>query len=150
MGAIARSRRSLVNAHRATEPWLLATSLPENVAERDVVATYSTRMQIEESFRDLKCHRNGLHLYHNGTYKLSRMKMLVLIGTIANTFAWILGQVARLTGAHKQFQANTTTSVPVLSNVFVGIQIFRSSQCKIPWKLFDRSYLQSLAFQSSK
>ena len=43
MGAIARSRRSLVNAHRATEPWLLATSLSGDVAEREVVATYSTR-----------------------------------------------------------------------------------------------------------
>jgi hypothetical protein len=147
MGAIARSRRSLVKAHRATEPWLLATSLPDNVVEREVVATYSTRMQIEESFRDLKCHRNGLDLYHNGTYKLSRMKMLVLIGAIANTFAWILGQVARLNGVHKQFQANTTTSVPVLSNVFVGIQIFRSSRCKIQWKLFDRSQLQPLVCQ---
>lgn len=148
MGAIARSRRSLVNAHRATEPWLLATSLSEDVAARDVVATYSTRMQIEESFRDLKCHRNGLDLYHNGTYKLSRMKMLVLIGAIATTFAWILGQAARFNGAHRQFQANTTTTVPVLSNVFVGIQIFRNSRCKIPWKLFDRLHLQPRICQS--
>ena len=80
MGALARSRRSLVNAHRATKPWLFATSLSENVAEREIVASYATRMQIEESFRDLTCHRNGLDLYHNGTYKRSRMKMLVLIG----------------------------------------------------------------------
>ena len=137
-----------MNAHRATEPSLLATSLSENVAEREVVATYSTRMQIEESFRDLKCHRNGLDLYHNGTYKLSGMKMLLLIGAIATTFAWILGQVDRFNGVHKQFQANTTTSVPVLSNVFVGIPIFRSSGCKIPWKLFDLLHRQPLLCQS--
>lgn len=148
MGAVARSRRSLVNSHRATEPWLLATSLSEKVTEQAVVALYSTRMQIEESFRDLKCHRNGLDLYHNGTYKLSRMKVLVLIGAISTTFAWILGQVARFNGVHRQFQANTTTSVPVLSNVFVGIQIFRNSQLRIPWKLFELSYREALVCRS--
>lgn len=148
MGALARSRRSLVNSDRATEPWLLATSLSENETEQAVVAIYSTRMQIEESFRDLKCHRNGLDLYHNGTYKLLRMKVLVLIGAISTTFAWILGQVARFNGAHRQFQANTTTSVPVLSNVFVGIQIFRNSQLRIPWKLFELVHREQLIYQS--
>jgi hypothetical protein len=148
MGAVARSRRSLVNSHRATEPWLLATSLSEKVTEQAVVALYSTRMQIEESFRDLKCHRNGLDLYHNGTYKLSRMKVLVLIGAISTTFAWILGQVARFNGVHRQFQANTTTSVPVLSNVFIGIQIFRNSRLRIPWKLFEFFHREPLIWQS--
>jgi hypothetical protein len=104
-------------------------------------------MQIEESFRDLKRHRNGLDLYYNGTYKLSRMKMLVLIGAIATTFAWILGQIARFNGVYRQFQANTTTSVPVLSNVLVGIHIFRNLQLLIPWKLLELFHREPLTCQ---
>lgn len=149
MGAFARSRRSLVNAQRATEPWLLATSLAYQFSAQEIVTLYSKRMQIEESFRDLKCHRNGLDLYHNGTYKLLRMKVLVLIGALSTSFAWILGKVARSNGAHRQFQANTTTSVTVLSNVFLGIQIFRCSQLRMSWKDFALSNEQLLAHTSS-
>ena len=149
MGALARSRRSLVNSQRSTEPWLLATSLACQFSEQEIVTLYSTRMQIEESFRDLKCHRNGLDLYHNGTYKLLRMKVLVLIGALSTSFAWILGKVARSNGAHRQFQANTTTAVAVLSNVFLGIQIFRCSQLRIRWKDFKQSNEQLLTLTSS-
>ena len=99
---------------------------------------YSTRMQIEESFRDLKCHRFGLSLYHNGTYKLCRMKVLILVGTLATTFAWILGLAAKAADSHRQFQANTTTSVTVLSYTFLGVQIFRSSELLIPWRNFSQ------------
>jgi hypothetical protein len=135
MGKRARSRKSLVNAARGQEPWLLATSLSHSPA-KTIVEIYATRMQIEESFRDLKCHRFGLNLYHNGTYKLPRMKLLVLIGAIATTFAWLLGMTARDHNLHQQFQANTTFAVSVLSNVFIGIQIFRYQLLKIPWTDF--------------
>ena len=137
MGRKARNRTSLVNSVRAQEPWLLATSLSAT-APQDIVQIYSTRMQIEESFRDLKCPRFGLGLYHNGTYKLQRMKVLVMIGSLANTFAWILGKIARSMKAHRQFQANTTFSTPVLSNAFIGVQIFRLSNLKIPWRHFKK------------
>lgn len=138
MGMQARSRTSLVSAARAREPWLLATSLSiEAQSGKRIVDIYSTRMQIEESFRDLKCPRYGLSLYYNGTYKLQRMKVLVLIGSIVSTFAWLLGSTARLLKVNRQFQANTLYSVTVLSNVFLGIQIFRNSRIRIPWSVFS-------------
>ena len=148
MGNNAQSRTSLVNSTRAREPWLLASSLSnEQVTAKQIVKMYSSRMQIEESFRDLKCPRFGLSLYHNGTYKIERMKILVLIGSIANTFAWLLGKVARTLRFHRQYQANTTTSVNVLSNVFIGNQIFRESQLKIPWSSFMKSIEHLKLFQ---
>ena len=148
MGSNAKSRTSLVNSKRAREPWLLATSLSdEQVTEKHVVKVYSSRMQIEESFRDLKCPRFGLSLYHNGTYKIERMRILILIGSIANTFAWLLGKVARTLHVHRQYQANTTTSSNVLSNVFIGNQIFRESQLKIPWSSFMKSIAHLKLFQ---
>jgi len=135
MGKKARHRTSQVNSTRAREPWLLATSLTIKPGEQKrIVQLYSTRMQIEESFRDLKCPRYGLGLYNNGTYKIERMRILVLIGSIANTFAWFLGKVVRTLCLHRQYQANT--AIGALSNVFIGTQVFSESRLKIPWTQF--------------
>lgn len=137
MGRISRCRTSLVNAARAREPWLLATSLPtEQASAKKVVQLYATRMQIEESFRDLKRPRFGLSLLHNGTYKLARMRILVLVGSIAAIFAWLLGRMIRAASAHRQYQANTVTTVNVLSNFFLGIQAFREARVRLTWRCF--------------
>ncbi|NOR51829.1 MAG: IS4 family transposase [Gammaproteobacteria bacterium] len=54
-GKRARSAHSEQCAKREREPWLLVTSLPVTLKlEKKVVNIYSTRMQIEESFRDVK------------------------------------------------------------------------------------------------
>jgi hypothetical protein len=142
MGKIARSRTSLVNSVRAREPWLLATSLPaDKTSAKKIVQIYSMRMQIEESFRDLKCPRFGMSLYYNGTFKIARMRILVLIGSIAAIFAWLLGKTVRAAVAHLHYQANTTTTVRVLSNVFLGIQVFREGRLKLPWSQFRAEIL---------
>ena len=140
MGKTARNHSSLVCAARAREPWLLTTSL-SSVSSEKIVSLYSKRMQIEESFRDLKCPRFGLGLYHNRTYKLERMRILVMLGSLATNFAWMLGSIARSQNLHKQFQANTTFSMNVLSNVFIGIQILRNSHLRIPWTFFKQHKL---------
>ena len=50
------SKLSRTNAAREKEPWLLATSLTPSTSKfaKSVTHIYQTRMQIEESFRDLK------------------------------------------------------------------------------------------------
>ena len=128
MGNKKRNRTSLVNAVRAREPWLLASSL--TATAKHIVKIYATRMQIEESFRDLKCPRYGLSLYLNGTYKIERLRLLVMLGSLAATFAWLLGKTTELAGKHRQFQANTTTHTNVLSTVFIGVQVFRDWRMK--------------------
>lgn len=130
MGKKTQSRTSKVNSARGREPWLLATSL--DIEPHAVVRIYSGRMQIEESFRDLKCPRHGLSLYFNNTYKLERLKVLLLIGTLAATFAYLLGRAATTLGLHQQFQANTEKRYTVLSLVFVGVQLFRRYPDRIP------------------
>lgn len=135
MGKLARYRTSLVSSRRAREPWLLATSLP--VTALKVVKIYSSRMQIEESFRDLKCSRNGMGLYYNNTYKIERMRVLVMIGSIAATFAWLLGKATRSTGRHLQFQANSIKKTAALSKVFLGILVFRDIQYEVSKENFQ-------------
>ncbi len=60
-GTQVRSAHSLKQACAQREPWLLAVSPSlSNLSAQAVVAIYAQRMQIEESFRDLKSERFGL------------------------------------------------------------------------------------------
>lgn len=137
-GKIARSRRSLVSAARAREPWLLATSLSTNTPDQ-IVKIYRTRMQVEEAFRDLKNSRAGMALEFSGTYLLNRMKNLVLIGTLAAIVSWLLGTTTKLLKLHHQFQANSIKYKPILSAHFLGVQTIRNSALLSKIKCFKNS-----------
>ena len=65
-GKKARTKKSLKNAYAQTAPWLLATSL-KNISAKNIIKTYALRMQIEESFRDLKSARFGFGFEYSGT-----------------------------------------------------------------------------------
>jgi hypothetical protein len=146
MGKKKRNRTSLVNSTRAKEPWLLATSI--DCDPQRIVEIYSKRMQIEESFRDLKCSRQGLSLYFNNTYKLERLKVLILIGSLAATFAYLLGRAATTLKLHRQFQANTETRYTVLSAVFIGLQLFRNRLNRISMESLFKEQISILKSES--
>jgi len=79
-GERARSKHSTKNAEKEKEPWLLASSLKVNSKlAKQVKRIYATRMQIEETFRDVKSARFGLGFELNGTYKLKRLQILLMI-----------------------------------------------------------------------
>lgn len=76
----------------AREPWLLATSLsPERSRAAQVVSIYGKRMQIEESFRDLKSHRFGMGFEDSQTRDERRLSVLLLLNMLAGFAAWLLG-----------------------------------------------------------
>lgn len=98
-GHKAQGGYALKMARRAREPWLLAASCSlENVAARHIVNLYAKRMQIEQSFRDLKSHRFGAAFEDTQTRTAERLQMLLLIHTLATLAAWLEG-VARLSAA---------------------------------------------------
>lgn len=137
LGQRARTSHSKQHARRGREPWLLATSLKANsMLKEKVVKIYSTRMQIEEAFRDLKSARYGLSLEHSMTYKRKRFEILLLIGTLATTLLWLLGKATQLTGQHWQYQANTTKHRTVLSQVFLGLQVVNDLRIELTRKHF--------------
>lgn len=111
--------------HRATAPWLLQSSI-YTVQARDIVRWYSTRMRIEETFRDMKSHRFGLSLEdartHAGKFdkQSERYTVLLLLATLGLLSLTLAGQVAVRLGQAQSFQANTTRSKRVLSLVFLG------------------------------
>lgn len=111
----------------AKEPWLIATSITGKSA-RSIIQYYRQRMQIEESFRDMKSARYGLSLEFTGSYKTDRLKTLLLLAHIVYLVLFILGTAAEITGQHRQFQSNSVTRKRVLSVIYLAALIVNNKQ----------------------
>jgi hypothetical protein len=121
LGKKAMNSRSRQHAKSAKEPWLLASSLPSlSTLAKKVVEAYTLRMQIEESFRDLKSTRFGLSLEMHLTYREDRLQVMLLIAALALMVAWLMGKATEVTEQHWQYQANTIRTRRVLSTIFIG------------------------------
>ena len=71
------------------------------------IQIYQARMQIEESFRDMKSTKFGMGFEHNHTYKTKRMNLLVMMTTLAEMVLVLLGKVVEQAGLSYRFQTNT-------------------------------------------
>src|SRR6188768_3502464 len=111
----------------ARDPWLLATSL--EVDPSTVVAKYSTRMQIEEAFRDAKNHRFGWSLGHVHTASPHRAQTLLLLASLAMLIVTLVGMSVEARGCHRAYQANTART-RVLSLFVLGNIVLRRSHQK--------------------
>jgi hypothetical protein len=114
-------RRSTADRQRraaAREPWLLATSLSDSA--RLVVEAYARRMQIEETFRDLKSHRYGWSAEDIRSKNPRRIDVLLLIGAFAAIAMHVIGLAAAAMRLQHAFQANTVRCRPVFSTFFLG------------------------------
>jgi hypothetical protein len=117
---------SLKHARREREPWLLASSLPinDNIAEK-IIKIYKMRMQIEESFRDIKNQRFGFSLSEMRSRNINRFNILLLIGAIASLAAHIIGKMAYQKNEHYAFQSNSVKDKNVLSLFFIGCEMYK-------------------------
>ena len=94
-GVPQQGRQAKKSRKSAREPWLLATSLTAREwRPHQVVACYGKRMQIEESFRDLKSHQYGAGFEDSLTRKANRLTILLLLQTLASLAAWLTGMAA--------------------------------------------------------
>lgn len=116
----------------AHEPWLLPTSLRSAPAEQ-IVALYATRMQIEETFRDVKNPRFGWCLRHVRGYSAARLTILLLIAALAALAVTLLGLAAEAHGRQRAYQANTLRT-RVLSHFVLGLAMLRRAD---PYPLKD-------------
>lgn len=120
-GSIRSSKTSLTAARGAKEPWLLISSLPNNSTfAKKSVSIYQTRMQIEESFRDMKSTKFGLGFEQHHTKKIERARKLVLLTTLAAMVLILLGKAIELAGLSYRFQCNSTRKRRVLSHFYLG------------------------------
>ena len=120
-GDVTRSAHSLKQSKGQREPWLLATSLQTtSTLAKKVVRLYRLRMQIEESFRDMKSPRYGLSLNLCRTRSCQRLQVMLLIAALALMVLWLLGMASILLKRHYQYQANTVRHKKVHSIIFIG------------------------------
>jgi len=123
-GTRSKANRSLKVAARKREPWLLASSLTNtNATAKKVVNIYRQRMQIEESFRDMKNRRSGFSLRDSRTNNAKRLSILMLINTLSQLVVWLVGSAGQSRNLHRGLQANTVRDRNVLSTFFVGCQL---------------------------
>jgi hypothetical protein len=125
-GVPARSKASRQNASREAEPWLLAVSPTLELTPAQIVAIYARRMQIEQSFRDLKSHRYGVGFEDSLTRTRDRLAVLLLILALATFVAWIAARTAaRAVIAATAAMLTRSTSPGVLSWHRVGWRLLR-------------------------
>lgn len=125
------SKHSRSHAAREKEPWLLATSLISKsgiVTAKKAVKIYQLRMQIEESFRDLK---TGLNFNNSNTRQQKRLDVLLLIAIIAQFFLFLLGMAVKMKSLHRRYQANSIKDRNVLSYQFIGLRAFKDRNLKL-------------------
>ena len=117
---------------------MLFTSLdPETTPAKQVVSYYRRRMQIEESFRDLKNTRNGLSLRHCRSFSIERLNVALLLSSIATLGLWVMGVACQQSNRVRDFQANTVRHRAVLSNFTIGWQALHRA---IPMGAADYDY----------
>jgi hypothetical protein len=88
------------------EPWCLATSL-KDASGAEVVALYSRRFSIEESFRDIKDLRFGMGLSSVRIAEPDRRDRLLLLSALACALLTLLGAAGESLGMERYLKANT-------------------------------------------
>jgi hypothetical protein len=88
------------------EPWCLATSL-KDASGAEVVALYSRRFCIEESFRDIKDLRFGMGLSSVRIAEPDRRDRLLLLSALACALLTLLGAAGESLGMERYLKANT-------------------------------------------
>lgn len=133
LGKRVRSSHSLKHARAQREPWLLAVC-PKlaQLSAQAVVAVYAQRMQIEESFRDLKSERFGLGFSSSRSTQKKRLGVLLLVACLASFVLRLIGEVGKAKQLEFQFQSNTRRSRPVLSVITLALQLVQHGMAAFP------------------
>ncbi|WP_274803731.1 IS4 family transposase [Klebsiella pneumoniae] len=134
----------------AKEPWVLASNLPpESRSPKQLVNLYAKRMQIEETFRDLKSPAYGFGLRQSRTNSPERFDIILLIALMVQCLLWLVGLHAQQQGWDKHFQANTIGHRTVLSTIRLGLEVLRRPDYQITekellaaWVLFANQLLK--------
>lgn len=125
-----RSARSVsVKAsEREKQGWIIVSSVGgDPIKAKEAIRLYGFRMQIEESFRDLKSHQFGMGLEDSRSQGVVRLSNLLLIGYITSIMAWLIGICARMKKLQYQFQGNSVKDKEILSIFFLAREVVRKS-----------------------
>lgn len=117
-GKNTRSRHSNKQRAGQREPWLLAVApCLSTLSAQAIVALYARRMQIEQTFRDLKNEQWGMGLRNSQTRQPNRLAILLLIAALLGFALWLIGLLALGSGYRIQYgsRKNAATTLSILS-----------------------------------
>jgi hypothetical protein len=133
-------------AKGARGPWLLSTSLKmTRRLGKQAVSIYRTRMQIEEEFRDIQSSAFGLGFEQSQSRLLRRLKILILLATVASLMLLLIGLSVIQSNVHMRYQVNTTSKKRVLSFQFVAGRAIQDKSLRLDAKCFTKSHLKITA-----
>jgi hypothetical protein len=142
-GTRSADRRHLKAAKSTREPQLLACSLGLHAFTAHAIVTmYRRRMQIEESFRDLKSHRYGAGFEDSQSRKPERLQMLLLLHALAQWVAWVVG-IAAITQQWNTNLAPNSARKRQYSTVRIGREIITRCWTGLGLHHLDRSLVPS-------
>jgi hypothetical protein len=114
----------------AREPWILGTNLPKEYKASEIINIYGKRMQIEESFRDIKSRQFGLGSRNARSESVYRWGVKMLVAAIVQVLIWVVGVFAYYKGMHLEFQPNTEKKRKVFSYFFLGKLVIEHNRLK--------------------
>lgn len=125
-GTRSQANTSIKAQRRESEPWLLVVS-PElrHLQPCQLVAIYSKRMQIEQSFRDLKCDRLGCAFNYSLTRDPKRIAILLLIHALATFVAWLAALTIALSAQVRYGGVKSSRSRLHYSQLRIGWEALR-------------------------
>jgi len=147
IGTIKQGKYSKTIAKGQREPWILASSLPKSSFNAEqIVRLYSFRMQIEQSFRDMKNSKYGFSFKHTLTRSIKRLNVLLLIAAIVNFIVWSVGVLAEQKKWHLKCQSNTSKK-RTLSLFYLGSIILKSNHFEVTLLQLNQA-LKNVVFPS--
>ena len=127
-GARSRSNHSQKQARAQAEPWLLGASTSlAHLSAQAIVAIYTQRIQIEQSFRDTKNARFGLGLANSASRTPERLAVLSLIASLAECVLRLIGQCAINHHLQYDLQLTNRKKRPEISVIRVGMLLVDSA-----------------------
>ncbi len=137
-----QSRRDKIQLKRASEPWLLVTSLSlRDRTPKQIVRIYKTRMQIEEGFRDCKSVHYGLCLSQHRRMNRQRRSVLCLIAACAIFILWCIGVAGTQTAIARQVRVNSSSKRTSYSTIFLARLLLAQSH----FRLSNKAILNALS-----
>lgn len=131
LGTIKQGKYSKMIAKGQKEPWVLASSLPKSSFNAEqIVRLFSFRMQIEQSFRDIKNSKYGFSFKNTLTRSVKRLNVLLLIAAIVNFIVWSVGLLAEQKNWHVKCQSNTSKK-RTLSLFYLGTIVINSTYFQV-------------------
>lgn len=115
--------------HKAyKEPWLQVISLPQ---VHDHATKIANATQLECKYQEQKSHTYGLGSEDHKTYRIDRLKALILLATLAIGLHYMLCLAIEINGQHRTLQANSNTHRRVLSFNYLGKRLCRFARAAI-------------------